>query len=78
MLANNALALDLIDELARRIEDAPVPRAQLHLRDWVRGACLPLLGLRQQVEADAARVCRGQVSASSLHAAAPARISRQT
>ncbi len=55
MLAYNALALDLVDELASRVEDAPVPRAQLHLLHRVRRARRPLLHLRLQVEPDATR-----------------------
>ena len=43
VLADDALALDLVDELAGRVEDAPVPRAQLHPRHRVGGAALPLL-----------------------------------
>lgn len=56
VLAHDALALDLVDQLARRVEDAPVPRAQLQLVQRVRRARLPLLGLGQQVEPDAALI----------------------
>ena len=45
VLADDALALDLIDQLTQRIEDAPVPRPQLHDGQWVHGAFLPLLRL---------------------------------
>lgn len=55
VLADDALALDLVDELAGRVKDAPVPRAQLHLLHRVGRARRSLLGLRLQVEPDAAQ-----------------------